>query len=61
MTDIAAAFGLVLVIEGLLWALAPDTARRTLEMVASMPPDQVKLLGTAAVAAGVVIVWLVRG
>lgn len=61
MTDIAVAFGLVLVIEGLLWALAPDTARRTLETVASMPPDQVKLLGTAAVAAGVAIVWLARG
>lgn len=61
MTDLAVAFGLVLVIEGLLWALAPGTARRMLEMVASMPPDQVKRLGTAAVAVGVMIVWLARG
>lgn len=61
MNDVAVAFGLVLVIEGLLWALAPDTARRTLEQVAQMPPDKVKLLGTAAVAIGVVIVWLARG
>jgi uncharacterized protein len=61
MTDLAVAFGLVLVIEGLLWALAPLTAVRMLETVAALPPNQVKTFGTAAVAAGVAIVWLVRG
>ncbi len=61
MTDLAVAFGLVLVIEGLLWALAPLTAVRMLEMVANLPPNQVKKFGLVAVAAGVGIVWLVRG
>ncbi|MEQ1578554.1 MAG: DUF2065 domain-containing protein [Hyphomicrobium sp.] len=61
MTDLAVAFGLVLVIEGLLWALTPHTALKMLEMAAETPPEQLKKLGTAAVAAGVAIVWLARG
>ena len=61
MTDLAVAFGLVLVLEGLLWAVVPDAARRTLEAVAAMAPETVKLLGTAAVAAGVCVVWIARG
>ena len=61
MSDLAVGFGLVLVIEGLLWALAPQTALRMLQMVSEMPHDQIKLFGTAAVALGVVIIWFARG
>ncbi len=61
MSDLIVAFGLVLVIEGLMWSLAPDSTRKMLELVAQMPPNQVKLTGTAAVAAGVALVWLARG
>ena len=61
MTDLAVAFGLVLVIEGLMWALAPHSAHKMLELIAKTPPEQVKYAGAAAVAAGVVIVWLARG
>ena len=61
MTDLAVAFGLVLVLEGLVWALAPQTAARVLDTMSRLPVSQVKLAGTAAVAAGVGIVWLVRG
>jgi uncharacterized protein len=61
MTDLAVGFGLVLVIEGLLWALAPQTALRMLQAVSDMPLAQIKLFGTASVALGVVIVWLARG
>lgn len=61
MSDLAVALGLVLVIEGLLWALAPDTARRFLEMAATMPETTLRALGWAAVAVGAFIVWLIRG
>jgi len=61
MTDLAVGFGLVLVFEGLLWALAPATALRMLELVAKMPLAQIKISGVVAVAAGVLIVWLARG
>lgn len=61
MTDLAVGFGLVLVIEGLLWALAPQTALRMLQAVSDMPLGQVKMFGTVSVALGVVVVWLARG
>lgn len=61
MTDLAVAFGLVLVLEGLLWALAPDQAKRMLEIAAAMPDRSRRRLGAASVAAGAVIVWLIRG
>lgn len=61
MSDLLSAFGLVLVIEGLLWALAPGFGRRMLEAAAEMPEHSLRIAGAGAVAAGVVIVWLVRG
>ncbi len=61
MGDLFVAVGLVLVIEGLLWALAPDLGRRMLEMTASLPDVQLRQAGWIAVAAGALLVWLVRG
>lgn len=61
MTDLAVAFGLVLVLEGLLWALAPGLARRMLEQAAETPEQQLAAAGWFAVAVGALIVWLVRG
>lgn len=61
MDDLAVAIGLVLVIEGLLWALAPRIGRRLLEATSETPESSLRLAGTLAVAVGVLIVWLVRG
>jgi uncharacterized protein YjeT (DUF2065 family) len=61
MSDLAVAVGLVLVLEGLLWALAPGLARRMLEIAAGSPEQQLRQAGWVAVAIGVLIVWLVRG
>lgn len=61
MSDLAVAFGLVLVIEGLLWAAAPDLAVRVLNAAAQTSPAALRVAGTAAVGAGVFVVWLVRG
>ena len=61
MDDLAVAIGLVLVIEGLLWALIPGLGRKLLEAASETPESSLRLAGTAAVAAGVLIVWLVRG
>ncbi len=61
MSDLAVALGLVLVIEGLLWAAAPDFAVRLLHTAAEAPPQALRTVGFAAVAAGVLVVWLVRG
>ena len=61
MSDLAVGVGLVLVIEGLIWALAPATGMRMLSAAASTPQQALRLAGLAAMALGVAIVWLVRG
>jgi uncharacterized protein len=61
MMDLLAAAGLVLVIEGLLWAAAPQLALRLALSAAQLPDPQLRRMGAVAVAIGTVIVWLVRG
>lgn len=61
MKDLIAALGLVLVIEGLVWALSPAFGRRLLSAASEMPESTLRLVGAVAVALGVLIVWLVRG
>lgn len=61
MNDLLVGVGLVLVIEGLLWALIPQLAVRMLEIAAGTPQAQLRLAGWVAVLAGLVVVWLVRG
>lgn len=61
MNDLIVAFGLVLVIEGLVWALSPSMGRRMLEMAVQTPERQLQIAGWTAVAIGVGIVWLMRG
>ncbi|MDX2257702.1 MAG: DUF2065 domain-containing protein [Hyphomicrobiaceae bacterium] len=61
MNDLVVAIGLVLVIEGLLWAIAPGTVLRMMVLAAQTPENQLKLAGWAAVATGVFLVWAVRG
>jgi uncharacterized protein YjeT (DUF2065 family) len=61
MSDLLVAFGLVMVIEGLLWAAAPQLGTRLLETAAHTPEQTLRAAGAAAVAVGVIIVWLIRG
>ena len=50
--------GLVLVIEGLVFALAPSRLDDLVAMMAAMTRDQRRLIGLVALALGVVLVWL---
>jgi uncharacterized protein YjeT (DUF2065 family) len=61
MSDLAVGLGLVLVLEGLLWALVPGIARKLLEAATSVPEQTLRLAGASAVALGVWVVWMVRG
>ncbi len=60
MGHIALALGLVLVVEGLVLALAPSRLEELLAQLARMPRDRRRLAGLAAVAIGVGLVWLAR-
>ena len=61
MSDLIVGFGLVLVIEGLLWSLAPHLALRLLAAAAAAPERSLRHAGWLAVAVGVAVVWVVRG
>ncbi|WP_372887371.1 DUF2065 domain-containing protein [Shimia sp.] len=54
------AIGLVLVIEGLVYALAPSLVEQLLEALRALPKGQRRTLGLAAMALGLVLIWLAR-
>ena len=59
--DFLAAIGLVLVVEGLVYGGFPGLAKRLAGEVLSTPENVLRIVGLAAIAIGVGIVWLVRG
>ncbi len=61
MTELLTALALVLVIEGLAWALFPDQIRRAIGQLSELPPELLRGGGLAAAALGAVFVWLLRG
>ena len=60
MNDFLAAIGLVLVIEGLLYAVCPGAVRRMMEMARETSDSTLRAGGLMALVVGVLIVWLVR-
>ncbi len=54
------ALGLVLVVEGLAFALAPSRIDEALEMMRKLPVEARRTLGLGALAMGVVLVWIAR-
>ena len=54
----ALALGLVLMVEGLAYALAPSLIERMLVVLRQLPIDQRRLMGLAAMALGLVLIWL---
>jgi uncharacterized protein len=54
------ALGLVLVIEGLTYALVPRQMQNMMRMLQERPPEQLRLMGTIVLALGVLVVWLVQ-
>jgi uncharacterized protein len=60
LKDLGSAVALVLVIEGILYALFPETMKQAAARTLAVPPQTLRLVGLAAACAGVAIVWLVR-
>jgi len=58
--DLAAALGLLLVIEGMFPFLAPRGMRQALERIASTDDAVLRIAGAASMLAGVLVLWLVR-
>ena len=60
MRDFATALALTLVIEGMLYSLAPGVMRRLNAQMALLPAATLRLAGLAAACLGVAAVWLIR-
>ncbi len=61
MEDLITALGLVLVIEGIAYALFPNALRKLVQAALELPPKQIQAAALAMAGIGLVIVWLVRG
>ncbi len=61
MSDFLTAVGLVLAIEGAIYAAAPSALKRMMMVALETPDGTLRTAGVAALALGVGIVWLVRG
>lgn len=60
MTDLLSALGLVLVIEGLLYAAAPERMKRMMAAAQAVPSGALRAGGIVAALIGLSVVWLVR-
>jgi uncharacterized protein YjeT (DUF2065 family) len=54
------ALGLVLIVEGLVYALAPSLLEWMLLALTTLSEDQRRLMGLIALALGVVLVWAAK-
>jgi hypothetical protein len=54
------AIGLVLIVEGLVYALAPSLVEDLLDMLKTLPQETRRLMGLAALAMGVLLVWVAK-
>ena len=54
------ALGLVLVVEGLVYALAPSLVEQLLAALRALPVETRRAIGLASLAAGLVLVWCAK-
>ncbi len=57
MSILLLGLGLVLVFEGLVFALAPSRLEELIRLIAETPIETRRVIGLAAVALGVFLVW----
>jgi uncharacterized protein YjeT (DUF2065 family) len=60
MSDFLTGIAFFLIIEGLVYALAPSILKRMAQMLPQIPEGQLRISGLFAVVLGVAMVWLIR-
>jgi len=60
MATILLAVGLVLCVEGLVFALAPLRLEDVLETLRNIPPETRRLIGLGALTLGVTMIWVAK-
>ena len=61
MSELLVGIGLVLAIEGLLFAAAPTAVKRLMVHALETPEGMLRLSGILSAVLGIVLIWLVRG
>ena len=61
MWDFIVAIGLVLALEGLLFAAFPGAAKQAMANVLETPDTILRAVGIASAVIGIVVIWLARG
>ena len=61
MGDLGTGLALVLVIEGVLWALFPDRMKQAAAQATLLDSGRLRLGGLAFASVGVLLVWVIRG
>jgi len=58
MATVFLAFGLVLIVEGLAWVLAPSLVERTLEALRALPEPARRQIGALGLVIGLILLWI---
>ena len=61
MKDFLVALGLVLAIEGIVFAAFPAHLKRAMESVLNTPETWLRIVGLGSAVLGVLVIWLIRG
>ena len=61
MNDFIAAFGIALILEGMVYALFAGAMKRTISHLLAAPDEALRIIGLLSAMAGLFIVWNVRG
>ncbi|MEM9632954.1 MAG: DUF2065 domain-containing protein [Pseudomonadota bacterium] len=61
MNDLVTAFGLVLVLEGVLYALVPGGMKSIMRSALETPDKTLRTTGLVVAAIGLFLVWIIRG
>ncbi len=54
------ALGLVLIVEGLVWVLAPSLVQRLLESLRTLSETERRQFGALALVSGLILLWIAR-
>lgn len=53
--------GMVLIFEGLPYVAAPESMQVWLKKISEMRPEHVRIMGLTAMAAGLLLCWIIQG
>ena len=58
--DFLIGLGILFMLEGILFAAAPDWTRRAMKSALAAPEHVPRMVGIASAIAGLILIWLVR-